>query len=101
MRVTRNADIDVNEALYDHDMDFRNVMEELCRKRKKLMPVRAEFSYDASPELVKRMLDYLELSDSSRLCRAVLLISALCPHLRISSKTGASFSTIRFHRRIQ
>ena len=54
MRVTRNADIDVNEALYDHDMDFRNVMEELCRKRKKLMPVRAEFSYDASPELVKR-----------------------------------------------
>ena len=64
MRVTRNADIDVNEALYDHDMDFRNVMEELCRKRKKLMPVRAEFSYDASPELVKRMLDYLELSDS-------------------------------------
>ena len=64
MRVTRNADIDANEALYDHDMDFRNVMEELCRKRKKLMPVRAEFSYDASPELVKRMLGYLELSDS-------------------------------------
>ena len=64
MRVTRNADIDANEALYDHDMDFRNVMEELCRKRKKLMPVRAEFSYDASPELVKRMLEYLELSDS-------------------------------------
>lgn len=64
MRVTRNADIDANEALYDHDMDFRNVMEELCRKRKKLMPVRAEFSYDASPELVKRMLEYLELSDN-------------------------------------
>lgn len=62
-RVTRNADIDANEALYDHDMDFRNVMEELCRKRKKLTPVRAEFTYDASPELVKRMLDCLELNE--------------------------------------
>ncbi len=62
-RVTRNADIDANEALYDHDMDFRNVMEELCRKRKKLMPVRAEFSYDASAALVKQLLQHLELSE--------------------------------------
>lgn len=62
-RVTRNADIDANEALYDHDMDFRNIMEELCRKRKKLTPVRAEFSFDASPELVKRMLEHLELEE--------------------------------------
>ncbi len=60
-RVTRNADIDANEALYDHDMDFRNVMEELCKKRKKLTPVRCEFSYDASAELVKRMTGELEL----------------------------------------
>lgn len=62
-RVTRNADIDANEALYDHDMDFRDVMEELVRKRKKLTPVRAEFSYDASAELVRRMLGHLELEE--------------------------------------
>ncbi len=60
-RVTRNADINADEALYDHDVDFRHVMEELIRKRKKLMPVRAEFSADAPQELVNRLLDHLEL----------------------------------------
>lgn len=43
-RITRNADIDVNEALFDHDVDFRAVMEELVKKRKKLAPVRIEFA---------------------------------------------------------
>ena len=43
-RVTRNADIDVNEALFDHDLDFRDVMEEVIKKRKKLAPVRIEIS---------------------------------------------------------
>lgn len=63
-RITRNADIDANEGLYDHDMDFRAVMETLCKKRKKLTPVRAEFSYDASHILISRMLSYLELDES-------------------------------------
>ena len=42
-RVTRNADIDAAEAL-DDDVDFRNVMEELIKKRRKLCPVRLEYS---------------------------------------------------------
>lgn len=41
-RITRNADIDADEALYDHDVDFRDVMEELIKKRKKLAPIRIE-----------------------------------------------------------
>lgn len=41
-RITRNADIDAAEAL-DDDVDFRNVMEELIRKRRKLCPVRLEY----------------------------------------------------------
>ncbi len=44
IRVTRNADINVNEALYDHDVDFRDIMENLVKKRKKLSPVRLELS---------------------------------------------------------
>ncbi|MCH5325047.1 MAG: polyphosphate kinase 1 [Eubacterium sp.] len=60
-RVTRNADISAEEALFDHDMDFRHVMEELVRKRKKLMPVRAEFSAGAPQEIVNRLLEYFEL----------------------------------------
>ncbi len=62
-RVTRNADIDVNEALYDHDLDFRSVMEQLCKRRKKLMPVRLECSMEASPTLVKQLLSNLELEE--------------------------------------
>lgn len=41
-RITRNADIDADEALFDHDVDFRDVMEELIKKRKKLAPIRIE-----------------------------------------------------------
>ncbi len=44
VRITRNADIDVNEALFDYDVDFRDVMEEVVRKRRKLCPVRIEYT---------------------------------------------------------
>lgn len=43
-RLTRNADITVEEGLYDQDFDFREAMEELCKKRKKLHPVRMQLS---------------------------------------------------------
>ena len=45
IRITRNADIDANEALFDHDVDFRDVMEEVIKKRRKLCPVRIEYSH--------------------------------------------------------
>lgn len=64
-RITRNADIDVNEALYDHDVDFRDVMEELLKKRKKLTPVRAEFSR-CEEELRQKVLSMLNLPVDDR-----------------------------------
>lgn len=60
-RVTRNADINVEEALYDHDMDYRSVMEELVKKRRKLMPVRVEFQNHASEAIVEQLCKKLEL----------------------------------------
>lgn len=42
-RVTRNADIAIDEGLFDHDVDFRDIMSKLVKKRKKLHPVRAQF----------------------------------------------------------
>jgi len=54
IRITRNADIDAEEALYDYDVDFRNVMEELVKKRKKLCPVRVEYiGYHSRDELAQ------------------------------------------------
>ena len=44
-RITRNADIEVDEALFDHDVDFREVMTEVIKKRKKLSPVRIELMH--------------------------------------------------------
>lgn len=51
-RVTRNADIAMDEGLYDHDVDFRDIMSELVKKRKKLQPVRVEFQGKASSDIV-------------------------------------------------
>ncbi len=61
-RVTRNADINVEEALYDHDMDYRSAMEELVKKRRKLMPVRIEFQNRAEDSIVEQLCSKLELS---------------------------------------
>ncbi len=60
LRVTRNADIDVNEALYDHELDFRAIMSELIKKRKKLCAVRLQLSAlldDNSIGVLKKKLD--------------------------------------------
>lgn len=54
-RITRNADIDVHEALFDHDVDFRDIMEELIKKRKKLAPVRIEL-FAENGEIDKELL---------------------------------------------
>ena len=60
-RITRNADIDVAEALYDHDVDFRDVMEEVVKKRKKLSPIRIELVMKRDPidkELLAKKLSF-------------------------------------------
>lgn len=62
MRITRNADINMEEALYDHDVDLRDVMSELLKKRKKLSPVRMELSRKLGSEAVDYLCEKLELS---------------------------------------
>ncbi len=42
IRVTRNADISLDEAYFDHDIDWIKVMSALMQKRKKLRPVRLQ-----------------------------------------------------------
>ncbi len=63
MRITRNADINMEEALYDHDVDLRQVMSDLLKKRKKLSPVRLELSGNPGNEAVKFLCKNLELTD--------------------------------------
>ena len=58
-RVTRNADITVDEGMMDHDVDFRDVMSELLKKRRKLAAVRLQFWPEAPQEVVKFLRDKL------------------------------------------
>ena len=60
-RITRNADITVEEGLFDHDVDFREVMAELCKKRKKLQPVRMQLSESFSQPALEFLCKKLNL----------------------------------------
>lgn len=59
IRVTRNADIDA-DALYDEDLDYREFMTELIKKRKKLAPVRLEMSRKMDGSVIRMLCDFLK-----------------------------------------
>ena len=61
MRITRNADIDVDES-YDSELDFRQNMSVVISKRKRLCPVRLQVSKDISDALTGALCERLELS---------------------------------------
>ena len=61
IRVTRNADIAVDEALLDYDMDFRGVMQELLKKRRRLFAVRLQMSCK-SEKIQKYLCEHLEVT---------------------------------------
>lgn len=62
MRVTRNADLDLeNDALAD-EMDFRSIMTEMVKKRKRLCPVRLQLSKQLSDLMCGELSNRLELT---------------------------------------
>ena len=61
IRVTRNADIDSDDSLYDEDVDYRRAMEEIIKKRKRLSPVRIEMSDEMSSGAVSSLCKHLEV----------------------------------------
>ena len=63
-RVTRNADIEINEGLFDHDVDFRSVMEKLVKKRKKLQPVRIEFQGNVDSDMTDEIPKLLDIGEN-------------------------------------
>ena len=68
MRVTRNADINMEEALYDHDVDFREIMSDLLRKRQKLSPVRLELTRKLDETTTAFLCEHLELKPTQIFC---------------------------------
>lgn len=60
--ITRNADIDADEAFFDYDMSYRDIMEIIVKKRKKLEPVRLDICRSQSDEITKRLMKHLGLT---------------------------------------
>lgn len=61
MRITRNADINIEESL-DDELDFRENMSVIINKRKRLCPVRLQLSKQLSDLTVEELCARLELS---------------------------------------
>ena len=60
-RVTRNADITVDEGMFDHDVDYREIMSDLLKKRRKLAAVRLQTTPRAPAEIVGFLREKLML----------------------------------------
>ena len=54
LRITRNADIDT-ETIYDEDLDYREAMENLIKKRKRMHPVRMELSRELNKKMIRSL----------------------------------------------
>ena len=60
IRVTRNADIDA-DALYDDDLDYREFMVQLIKRRKRLAPVRLELSRELDGIIIDTLCQYMDV----------------------------------------
>ena len=62
IRIIRNADIDVDDAFYDEDLDYRNTMEKMIRERRKLCPVKMEYSRLLDEKVIVTLCKELKLN---------------------------------------
>ena len=67
IRVTRNADIDA-DALYEEDIDYREFMEQLIKRRKRLAPVRLELSRELEGGIVRTLCKHMDVRREHVFC---------------------------------
>lgn len=61
IRVTRNADINLDEKEIDEDEDYRQYMKKILKKRGRLAPIRLELYKEATESVVTYLCDELHL----------------------------------------
>ncbi len=61
IRVLRNADIDPDEEMYDDDTDFRQVMEQLVSRRRRLAPIKLEYAKLMDESVLDLLCKYLKI----------------------------------------
>ena len=60
IRITRNADIDA-DSIYDEDLDYREHMVDIIKRRKKLTPVRLEYTRKIDGPILDRLCTQLSI----------------------------------------
>ncbi len=108
-RITRNADINIDDDFVDMEIDYREVMKELLKERKKLAPVRLEiYSPDVEnqPDLIsqtniiKYMMKMFELKENQIFIRTAPLVTKYISLLqgkisnKISNKSQMMFEPL-------
>ena len=77
IRLTRNADIDA-DSLYDEDLDYREFMAQLIKRRRRLAPVRLELSRELDGDIVTMLCSYTDVKPEAVFrCRSPLDLSFL------------------------
>lgn len=64
-RVTRNADVQINESLFDDDAEYVQFMRDITKKRGKLSPVRLECYKNKDDDICKYLLSKINLDSDS------------------------------------
>ena len=60
IRVTRNADIDADKV-YDEELNYRDHMAEVIKQRRRLQPVRIEYTRDIDKKTLNTVVSYLSI----------------------------------------
>lgn len=60
IRVTRNADIDADKV-YDEELNYRDHMAEVIKLRRKLEPVRLEYTRDIDKKVIKNIAEFFKI----------------------------------------
>lgn len=61
IRVTRNADINLDDKAIDDDEDYRQSMKKILKSRSRLSPIRLEFYKDIKDDVCEYLCDHLNL----------------------------------------
>ncbi len=77
-RVTRNGDMDLDEGLYDADIDWRLVMEQLLKRRNKQAAVRIQFSRPVEKEIWQYLCNKLQLTEREMIVERAPLDLSFC-----------------------
>ena len=64
IRITRSADIDA-DALYDEDIDYREFMQDIIKRRKRLEPVRMELSRHLDKETQRELCEAVGIENKA------------------------------------